>query len=113
MSGRVTSKLHREQEPESQPEQASSRKFGRQGTDCGTPPQDSSFFAHALGTNDRVSDDLSAGEFVPRHYRRKDLDDPTISITWIPVPCWFVKWVALDLPLPWPRGLKTRPEVDQ
>ena len=36
-----------------------------------------------------------------------------ISITWIPVPCWFVKWVALDLPLPWPRGLKTRPEVDQ
>jgi len=36
-----------------------------------------------------------------------------ISITWIPVPCWFVKWVALEVPLPWPRGLKTRPEVDQ
>ncbi len=24
-----------------------------------------------------------------------------------------VKWVALRVPLPWPRGVKTRPEVDQ
>jgi len=35
-----------------------------------------------------------------------------ISVTPIPVPDWFVKWVALDLPLPWARGLPTRPEVD-
>jgi hypothetical protein len=24
-----------------------------------------------------------------------------------------VKWAALELPLPWPRGVETRPEVDQ
>jgi hypothetical protein len=24
-----------------------------------------------------------------------------------------LKWVALHLPLPWPRGIQTRPEVDQ
>jgi hypothetical protein len=36
-----------------------------------------------------------------------------ISVTWIPLPGWFVKWVALELPLPWPRGVETRPEVDQ
>jgi len=24
-----------------------------------------------------------------------------------------VKWIALFVPLPWPRGIKTRPEVDQ
>ena len=36
-----------------------------------------------------------------------------ILVTPIPVPSWFVKWVALDLPLAWPHGVKTRPEVDQ
>jgi hypothetical protein len=36
-----------------------------------------------------------------------------ISVTWVPMPRRFVKWVALELPLPWPRGLATRPEVDQ
>lgn len=36
-----------------------------------------------------------------------------IAVTWIPLPSWFVKWVALELPLPWPRGVATRPEVDQ
>lgn len=36
-----------------------------------------------------------------------------ISITRIPVPSWFIKWLALELPLPWPRGVETRPEVDQ
>jgi hypothetical protein len=35
-----------------------------------------------------------------------------ISVTPIPMPQRFVKWVALDLPLAWPRGLQTRPEVD-
>jgi len=25
----------------------------------------------------------------------------------------FVKWVALEVPLPWPHGMKTRPEIDQ
>lgn len=25
----------------------------------------------------------------------------------------FVKWVALQTPLPWPKGVKTRPELDQ
>ena len=36
-----------------------------------------------------------------------------ISVTPIPVPHWVLKWFAFDVPLPWPRGLKTRPEVDQ
>lgn len=35
-----------------------------------------------------------------------------ISGTPIPLPRRFVKWVALDLPIAWPRGLQTRPEVD-
>jgi hypothetical protein len=35
-----------------------------------------------------------------------------ISVTPIPLPNWFVKWVALEVPLPWPRGVPTRPEVD-
>jgi hypothetical protein len=35
-----------------------------------------------------------------------------ISVTPIPLPQWFVKWVALDTPLPWPQGTPTRPEVD-
>jgi len=36
-----------------------------------------------------------------------------ISVAPIPVPGWFVKWIALEVPLAWPRGVKTRPEVDQ
>jgi hypothetical protein len=35
-----------------------------------------------------------------------------ISVTPIPLPRWLVKWMALDVPLAWPQGLKTRPEVD-
>jgi hypothetical protein len=35
-----------------------------------------------------------------------------ISVTPIPLPLWFVKWVALGSPMTWPRGLRTRPEVD-
>ena len=35
-----------------------------------------------------------------------------ISVTPIPMPDWFVKWVAFDVPLPWPKGSPTRPEVD-
>jgi hypothetical protein len=35
-----------------------------------------------------------------------------ISVTPIPLPDWFVKWVAFDLPLKWPKGTPTRPEVD-
>jgi len=35
-----------------------------------------------------------------------------ISVTPIPLPAWFVKWVALETTVPWPRGLQTRPEVD-
>jgi hypothetical protein len=35
-----------------------------------------------------------------------------ISVTPIPMPDWFVKWVAFDLPLKWPKGTPTRPEVD-
>jgi len=35
-----------------------------------------------------------------------------ISITPIPLPRRFVKWLALDLSIPWARGVKTRPEVD-
>lgn len=30
-----------------------------------------------------------------------------------PLPPVVMKWIALYLPLPWPRGIKTRPEVDQ
>lgn len=29
------------------------------------------------------------------------------------VPRKFIKWVALDIPLAWPKGLQTRPEMDQ
>jgi Protein of unknown function (DUF1569) len=35
-----------------------------------------------------------------------------ISVTPVPMPDWFVKWVAFDLPLKWPKGTPTRPEVD-
>jgi hypothetical protein len=35
-----------------------------------------------------------------------------VSIAPIPLPYWFVKWVALDLPFKWPHGTPTRPEVD-
>jgi hypothetical protein len=35
-----------------------------------------------------------------------------ISVTPIPMPDWFVKWVALGVPLRWPPGTPTRPEVD-
>jgi Protein of unknown function (DUF1569) len=35
-----------------------------------------------------------------------------ISITPIPVPDWFLKWVAFDVPLRWRPGTPTRPEVD-
>jgi uncharacterized protein DUF1569 len=35
-----------------------------------------------------------------------------ISITPIPLPDWFVKWVAFELPMRWPRGTPTRPEVE-
>jgi len=30
-----------------------------------------------------------------------------------PLPRRLVKWVALALPMPWPHGVKTRPEVEQ
>jgi len=30
----------------------------------------------------------------------------------LPVPIAFVKWFALQVPLPWPKGTKTLPEVD-
>jgi hypothetical protein len=29
-----------------------------------------------------------------------------------PVPRGFIKWVALQVPVPWPHGVPTRPEVD-
>jgi hypothetical protein len=29
------------------------------------------------------------------------------------VPRKFIKWIALDVPLHWPKGLQTRPEMDQ
>jgi hypothetical protein len=35
-----------------------------------------------------------------------------IAVTPIPLPDWFVKWMALDVPLPWPKGMPTRPEVE-
>ena len=43
----------------------------------------------------------------------KPASQARISLTPIPLPRGFVKWVAIDLPFPWPRGVKTRPEVDQ
>jgi hypothetical protein len=36
---------------------------------------------------------------------RKDLPAPFL-------PRGFVKWFALEVPLPWPKGVPTRPEVD-
>lgn len=35
-----------------------------------------------------------------------------VQVTPIPIPAWFVKWFALELPFPWPKGTPTRPEVD-
>jgi hypothetical protein len=35
-----------------------------------------------------------------------------VSVTPIPMPDWFVKWVAFHVPMRWPRGTPTRPEVD-
>jgi hypothetical protein len=35
-----------------------------------------------------------------------------VSVTPIPMPDWFVKWVAFNVPMRWPRGTPTRPEVD-
>jgi len=35
-----------------------------------------------------------------------------VQVTPIPLPLWFLKWVALDLPIRWPTGTPTRPEVD-
>ena len=35
-----------------------------------------------------------------------------VQVTPIPVPLWFLKWVALDLPIRWQTGTPTRPEVD-
>jgi hypothetical protein len=29
-----------------------------------------------------------------------------------PMPRWFLKWFALEVPLAWPPGVKTRPEMD-
>jgi hypothetical protein len=42
----------------------------------------------------------------------KPWETARVSVTPIPMPDWFVKWVALDAPLRWPRGTPTRPEVD-
>src|SRR5262249_40205545 len=42
----------------------------------------------------------------------KPLATERISVTPIPMPDWFVKWVALQVPLRWPRSTPTRPEVD-
>jgi hypothetical protein len=42
----------------------------------------------------------------------KDWTTERISVRPIPMPNWFVKWVALEVPLRWPRGVPTRPEVD-
>jgi hypothetical protein len=35
-----------------------------------------------------------------------------ISVTPIPMPDWLMKWVAFEMPMRWPRGTPTRPEVD-
>jgi len=37
------------------------------------------------------------------------LTEPLLAV---PVPMSFVKWFALQVPLPWPKGTKTLPEVD-
>jgi hypothetical protein len=36
-----------------------------------------------------------------------------VSVPWIPLAVWFLKWAAFGVPLRWPRGLETRPEVDR
>jgi hypothetical protein len=43
----------------------------------------------------------------------KPASQAKISVTSIPLPRRLVKWVAMDLPVSWPHGVKTRPEVDQ
>ena len=42
----------------------------------------------------------------------KHWDLARVRVTPIPVPLWFLRWVALDLPKQWPQGTPTRPEVD-
>jgi hypothetical protein len=37
----------------------------------------------------------------------------SVSRAVVPLPRPVIKWVALYLPLPWPRGIRTRPEIDQ
>jgi hypothetical protein len=39
-------------------------------------------------------------------------EKPVSSIS-TPLPAGIVKWIALYSPLPWPRGVLTRPEIDQ
>jgi hypothetical protein len=43
----------------------------------------------------------------------KPWETARVSVTPIPMPDWFVKWVALDAPLRWPRGTPTRPKSMQ
>ena len=44
---------------------------------------------------------------------RVALNQRTTSTATGPLQRTFVKWIALYLPVPWPAGIQTRPEVDQ
>jgi hypothetical protein len=39
--------------------------------------------------------------------------EKTVSPVAGPLPPVVMKWIALYLPLPWPKGIPTRPEIDQ
>jgi hypothetical protein len=41
------------------------------------------------------------------------MGEKTLSPAKLPLPRKIVKFIALDLPMQWPHGLKTRPEIDQ
>ena len=44
---------------------------------------------------------------------RMALGEKAVSSVSGPLPPPVMKWIALHLPLPWPKGIPTRPEVDQ
>jgi hypothetical protein len=94
-------------------EQAHSGESSRQTTDCGAPSEDSIIFRPLPGKNDGGADDLSSGGFVRVVIGEKAWKTERVSVTWIPLPVRFLKWVAFGVPLRRPRALETRPEVHQ
>jgi hypothetical protein len=41
------------------------------------------------------------------------MGEKNVSPVRVPVPKWLYKWVAFNMPMPWPKNIATRPEMDQ